>query len=67
MQTAGISKSIYFLMQFMDVRISKISVLDVISYTVAHIRRPLAICYLSLYHPYCSVERLIAIVVRALD
>jgi len=54
-------------MQFMDVRISKISGLDVITDIGTHVKHPVASCYLSLYHRYCSVERLIAIVVKALD
>jgi len=37
-------------MQFMNVRISKISKLDVITDIGTHAKRPLASCYLSLCH-----------------
>jgi len=48
-------------------RISKLSRLDVIADISTHVKRTIASYYLSLYHRYCSVKRLIAIVVKALD
>jgi len=47
MQTI-ITKIIYLLMQFVYVRISEISRLDVITDIGTHVKRPLASCYLSL-------------------